>query len=132
METLQQQISETAVNLLAPGSRIEGKVTFDRVTRVHGVIHGEVRATDGSVLILAETSAIEGNIQADTLIVDGFVQGNIQARTKVLVSRTGRVIGDIEARSLQLEPGAFFEGRCKMASTTSATPSTQAFAPAQA
>lgn len=107
-------VNEGKINVVSEGTRIEGKVTFDHVSRVHGTLVGEVHATPGSTLILSETSVVEGNIQADTLMIDGFVRGDIVARTKVVVSGTGRVIGNIKAPSLIIDFGAYFEGQCAM------------------
>ena len=108
------QLSESTVNLVSEGTRLEGKVVFDRITRFHGVVTGEVQAKDGSMLILGETSVIEGDVRADTVLIDGYVAGNVFAKTKVVVSATGRVIGNIETPSLKLEFGSHFEGQCRM------------------
>ncbi len=110
MTTLQ----ETRINIVAEGTRIEGQVVFDQISRIYGVLVGEVRAKAGSTLILSESSVVEGNIEADTLIIEGFVQGDVSAITKVIVSRTGRIVGNIKTASLSLEFGAYFEGRCTM------------------
>lgn len=104
-------IEETTVNFIAEGTRIEGKIVLGQLSRVYGTIVGEVVAAKGSTLILAESSVIEGNIHADHLIVDGYVRGDIVAMNRVIVSRTGRVLGNITAPSLGLEFGAYFEGK---------------------
>lgn len=109
-----KNLHETSVNIIAEGTRIEGKAVFDQVSRFHGTLVGEAHAREGSTLILSESSVIEGDVFADTLRVDGYVQGNIRARTRVIVSGTGRVVGNIETPSLKLEFGAYFEGRCNM------------------
>jgi cytoskeletal protein CcmA (bactofilin family) len=110
-------LHESSLNIVSQGTRIEGKVIFDRVSRFHGTLVGEAHGSDGSTLVLCESAVVEGNIFADTLFVDGFVQGNIQARTRVVVSGTGRVIGNIQAPSVKLEFGSHFEGRCEMEKT---------------
>lgn len=107
-------IIESQINIIAEGTRIEGEIQFDHITRVHGVLSGQVKSSLGSTLILSETAVVEGSIEADTLIIDGYVQGKIEAKTKVVVSRTGRVIGMIKTPSLQLEFGSYFEGKCAM------------------
>ena len=111
-------ISEGQVNLITTGTRFEGRVSFDQTSRIQGVIHGEIHAEEGSTLILAETSVVEGKILADTLYVEGFVKAEIEATTRVVISRTGRVIGKIRTPSLKVEFGAFFEGQCDMNSQT--------------
>ena len=109
---------ETAVNMISENTRIEGQVIFDQISRVHGVLIGEVRAKDGSTLILSETAVVEGNIEADTLIIDGYIHGNVFAKSRVVISRTGRIVGNVKTRSLVLEFGAYFEGRCSMEGLT--------------
>lgn len=105
---------ETSINIVAEGTRIEGRVVFDHISRVHGVLIGEVRSNEGSTLVLSETAVVEGNIEADTLIIDGYVHGNVTAKTRVVISRTGRVVGNIKTASLTVEFGAYLEGRCTM------------------
>jgi cytoskeletal protein CcmA (bactofilin family) len=109
-----KNLNETSVNIISEGTRIEGKVVFDQVSRFHGMLIGEAHAREGSTLVLTESSFVEGDIFADTLWIDGFVQGNVHARTRVVVSGTGRVIGNIQSPSLKLEFGAYFEGTCNM------------------
>jgi cytoskeletal protein CcmA (bactofilin family) len=105
---------ETTINMVAEGTRIEGEVLFDHISKVNGTLVGRIKAKDGSTLILSEIGMIEGSIEADTFIIDGFVQGEINAKTRVVISRTGRVNGNIKTPSLTLEFGAYFEGRCSM------------------
>ena len=118
-------LEESSVTLVSEGTRIEGVITFDSIARVHGVLIGKVYASLSSTLILSETSVTEGEIDADILLIDGFVQGKISAKTRVVISPTGRVIGDIRTPSLVVKHGAFFEGKCFMESLekTKETPS---------
>lgn len=112
--TASQAIQEAAINIIAEGTRLEGKIVLDMISRINGVLVGEVHGKPGSKLILTETGIVEGDIFADQLIVDGFVRGNIISQGKVTVSRTGRVVGNIQAPTIELEFGAYFEGRCSM------------------
>jgi cytoskeletal protein CcmA (bactofilin family) len=109
-----ENIEESAINVIAEGTRIEGLITLDQISRVHGVLVGEIKARTGSVVILSESAMVEGKIDADRLIIDGYVKGDIVTRGKITVSRTGRVVGNIRAPSLELEFGAYFEGQCTM------------------
>lgn len=106
-------IEETEISIISENSRLEGKIQFNSITRVHGVIHGDIFSSPGSTLILAESSMTEGNIQADTLMISGFVKGDIKASQQVILSPTARVAGTIESPSLVMEFGARFEGKCK-------------------
>ena len=112
--TFTGNLTEGALNLVSEGTRIEGKVCFDQVTRVHGTLVGEVEAKPGSTLILGETSVVEGNVLADALWIDGYVRGDVKASTRVVISPTGRVIGNIHTPSLVVDFGGYFEGKCLM------------------
>lgn len=105
--------AENSLNLIAEGSRLEGRIRLAHLSRVHGALVGEVESAPGSILVIAESGWVEGNIQADTLIVDGFVRGDIVAATKVTLSSTGRVIGNIRAPKVAFDFGCHFEGSCK-------------------
>lgn len=107
-------LHESSVNLISESSVIEGKVILDQTARIHGTLLGELRARPGSVVILCESAFIKGNIHADTLIIDGFVRGEIYASQKVTISGTGRVVGNIHTRNLTIDFGAYFEGNCSM------------------
>ncbi len=108
------QVQETRINIISEGTQIEGEVTFDHSIRIHGTLKGNVKAKEGSSLILGESAVVEGDIQADTIFINGYVKGNIQALTKIQISGTGRVIGNVCAPTVNIEFGAFFEGRCQM------------------
>ena len=106
-------IVETEITLISENSRIEGRVLVERTVRIHGTVIGELDAAQGSQVILAETGVIEGNVRADQLWIDGFVRGDISATTRVVISSTGRLIGNVVTPSLHVDFGAFFEGQCK-------------------
>lgn len=102
---------ESDVTLLSQGSLIKGDVSFDRMTRVHGRIEGKVRGLKGSVIVVGETGTVHGEIDGDEVIIDGFVCGDVHASTKVTVSESGRLIGNVHAAKLEVRFGAHFEGK---------------------
>jgi len=107
-------VSETRINFISENSRIEGEIRLDHLTRVHGTLVGTVHCQKGSMLILGESAVVEGDIHADTLIVDGYVRGNIDATKKVSISSSGRVIGNISAPDIDIQFGAHLEGSTRM------------------
>lgn len=108
------ELIESSVNIISESSKIEGRIELRDVSRVHGQLVGEVFCPKGSTLILSETSLVEGNIQGDMIMIDGYVKGQIVASTKVVLSSTARVFGNIHTPSLQIEFGAYFEGTTLM------------------
>ncbi|MBI3543490.1 MAG: polymer-forming cytoskeletal protein [Deltaproteobacteria bacterium] len=102
------------VNLITAGSRFEGTVEFDSFTRFEGYIQGVLKGGAGSELIVGENGVIEGKVEGDTIIVDGFVRGDIRATSKVVITGTGRVVGEIRSPSPSIEFGGYFDGKCAM------------------
>lgn len=102
---------ESEITLLSQGSLIKGDVTFDRMTRLHGRIEGRVKGLAGSVLVVGETASVHGEIEGDEVIIDGFVHGDVEGKTKVTISESGRLIGNVRAPKFEVKFGAHFEGK---------------------
>ncbi len=96
--------------LIAASLKIEGKVTADGFVRVHGKINGDLQCTS---LVIAPTAEITGSVSAESIVVDGRVEGPIRGEDVVLKSQAD-VSGDIYHTSLSMEKGAVFDGRSKM------------------
>lgn len=107
-------MSETEINLFSEGSEFEGTLRLEKTTRLHGVVQGRIDGKSDSVLILAESAWIKGEIEADDVIIHGFVEGQIKGRRRIHLSSTGRVVGSLHAPSIEIDFGAQLEGRCIM------------------
>jgi len=107
------ELRESEITLISEGTQLEGTIEFASVTRVHGRIKGKLIGLKGSLVVLGQQSHVEGTLDGDQLWIEGFVRGKISCITKVILASTARVIADIEAPSIEIEPGAYFEGSCK-------------------
>jgi cytoskeletal protein CcmA (bactofilin family) len=93
--------------VIAEGLKIIGCVTADGLVEVNGHIEGELHCTS---LIISRKAHINGAVEANTVVVDGRVEGPIQGR-EVILKSGAQVIGDIQHHALSIESGAYFEGR---------------------
>jgi cytoskeletal protein CcmA (bactofilin family) len=107
---------EDNVNLITAGTRLEGTIEFQAFTRFEGLLQGTLKGAPQSELILGENAVVEGKIMGDVVIIDGFVRGDIVATSKVVITETGRVIGEIDAPNVAIKFGAYFDGKCAMSS----------------
>jgi cytoskeletal protein CcmA (bactofilin family) len=98
--------------LLGRGSEFEGKLTFEGTVRIDGTLKGEVFSDD--VLIVGEGARVEAEIDVGEIIIQGTVVGNIRAKRSIEILTPGRVKGDLNTPSLQIDKGVIFEGRCFM------------------
>ena len=101
---------------LGPGSRFEGKLSFDEMVRLDGCFSGEIHSTD--TLIVGETAEIEGEIEVGALILSGRFKGNIVATSMVELRAPARVDGSIVTPSIKIEESVVFNGDVKMSSAT--------------
>jgi len=100
---------------LGHGSRVEGKLTFEGSVRVDGQIEGEISAQD--TIIVGEGAELTAQIQANTVVIQGRVTGDIVARKRVELKAPATVIGNISTPSLVIHEGVVFEGHCSMGSS---------------
>ncbi len=70
-------------------------------------------ATCGDVVV-EKRGAVAARVLVGSLLVRGRVQGEVQARDKVEVARTGEVRGDICAPRLIVRSGAMIKGFCRI------------------
>jgi cytoskeletal protein CcmA (bactofilin family) len=62
---------------------------------------------------------IEGTLEADEVIIQGFVRGEVQARRRIHLASQGRVVGSLSAPQIAVDFGAYLEGSLKMDKTES-------------
>ena len=103
-----RQVSDMP-SIIAKGLVVSGNMECDGELQVDGIVVGDVRADK---LTLGETAHITGEIDVDTLVVHGKIDGNIQA-VDVTITATGRVKGDVLNSSLNIDPGAIVDGHCR-------------------
>lgn len=98
--------------LLDRGCSFEGKLTFDGTVQINGDFKGEI-LSDGT-LVIGSDAHVNARIQVNTLVIDGNVQGLVEAKGKIELRRGGKLIANIVTPSLAIEEGALFQGQCQM------------------
>ena len=87
------------------------KITGDLVStgdiHVEGAIHGNITCR---ALTLSGQPVIKGSLKAETVRIYGTFDGNVQAKN-VTLTKAARMKGDISYGTLEIEPGAEFEGK---------------------
>ena len=101
-----------AKNVLAADVEIKGNLKFSGELTFEGKLDGEIN-TDGT-LNLGDSAVINGNINAQTVIVRGKVNGNIVAKEKIDIKAKTELFGDIRASRLTVEEGVTFVGKTEV------------------
>lgn len=98
--------------ILGQGCVVNGDFTVKQSARIDGEIQGDVYVA--GTLIMGTGARVDGNIEADEAIIGGDVVGNILAQSKVELTVTAKVIGDITTNVIVIDENAIFQGRCNM------------------
>ncbi len=90
----------------------EGKMSFEGVFRLDGRFEGEI--FESGTLIVGETAVVKGKIGIHSLIVNGLVEGDVEASTRVEIHSTGRFHGNLSTPALVVMEGGVLNGQCRM------------------
>lgn len=112
--------------VLGASSVIEGHLTCTGNVRLDGTFSGTLDIS-GNVLV-GETAKVNADIDARNVSIAGAVRGNVIGN-KIQLLRTGRVWGDISAKALTTEEGAFIDGKITMTGHAASDPPTDATPP---
>ena len=96
-----------------PDRKIKGTIKFDGPMRIDGKVDGQI-ITDSGDLVIGETGTVKAAITTKSAIVEGRVEGKITASDKVALKKKAHLIGDLKAKTLVVEEGVVFVGRCNV------------------
>lgn len=98
--------------LLERGCEFDGKLTFKGTVRINGHFMGEI-FSEGT-LIVGEDALVDARVDVGNIIINGKLNGHIEAKELIEMKRPAEVRGDIQAKTLVIEEGVLFEGNCRM------------------
>ncbi|HET9179121.1 MAG TPA: polymer-forming cytoskeletal protein [Terriglobia bacterium] len=88
---------------------VKGELSANEDLVVDGQFEGTVNLQD-HCLTVGANGKVKAEILARQVVIYGVVNGNVSAREKVEVRRTGNVTGDLRSASVSIEEGAYFKG----------------------
>src|SRR5947207_11271721 len=117
-ETLAREIKEGNLSgFVGSGTVVTGEANFKAMMRVDGHLSGRVNSSSGT-LIVGANGKVDANIEVAVAVIHGTVNGDIIATQRLELGRAAKLNGNIQTASLMIEPGALFEGSCKMIKAT--------------
>ena len=99
-------------SLLSKEVRIEGDIQGSENIQVEGKFKGSIKLT-GDINI-GLTGIVDADVEADNVVIQGELNGNVMARKQLQIQSSGKLLGDCTAQSIDIKEGALFEGRSKM------------------
>ena len=105
----------SAPTYVGKGMQIKGKIWGVRPIWIEGEVQGSIDCA--SEVIIGEAGKVDAAIRASTIKVNGFVEGELIASSRIEVMAKGRVHGDIKclAGCLIIHDGGILEGQCSTA-----------------
>ena len=112
-------VSQEVTVVIQRGAKLEGRLQFEGTARIDGQFKGEIFTPD--VLVIGDEGFVQGQIEADVVVISGKFQGEILATQRVEIQAPAEVRGTIQTAILQVDEGALFEGKTKMLGTLHST-----------
>lgn len=100
-------------SVIGSGLQIRGPVSGMGELEIRGRVEGGIVHTGR--LTVAAGAVCVGPVQTDDLDLAGEVRGDVHARGKLELMPGGRLYGDVVCGTLQIHPGAIFQGTTRMA-----------------
>jgi len=97
--------------LVGPDCLIEGHIKQVHHLRIEGTFIGQISAV--KEIIIGERGHLQGNLQADSVIIFGQVQGDILA-SSIEIKPSGKVRGNLHTASIAIQQGGLYEGQLTM------------------
>ena len=98
-------------SVIAAGLTIEGKIEGAGHVRIAGDFKGDVNVQGN--LTIEPGAHLTGGVKADTVVVGGQLDGNIDAASRVELLQTGVLNGELKAGSLTVAAGSRMRGKAE-------------------
>jgi cytoskeletal protein CcmA (bactofilin family) len=99
-------------SLLSKKVKIEGNIQGDEDLHVEGHFKGTIKVVGD--FFVGQSGVVEADVEADNIVIQGQITGNVLARKQLEIQSSGQLLGDCQAKSIDIREGAIFEGRSSM------------------
>src|SRR5450631_3689630 len=107
-----QNSATDRASVLGPTLYFKGDLSAEEDLLIQGRVEGSIKHTQR--LTIGAQGSVKANIRAQLIIVEGTVDGDLQAEKSVLVKETAKVRGNIFAPTVSIMEGANFSGTIDM------------------
>ena len=98
------------MTLIGKSIVIKGELYCSEELYVDGQVEGLIDPK-GNRLTVGPNGRVKANVNASTVVVQGKLDGNVQASDRVDLKHSAVVTGDIAAQRISIDEGAYFKGR---------------------
>lgn len=98
--------------IVAATMRIEGELKSNGNVTIDGAVIGKVHTTQS--LTVGINAEIDADVIALSATISGVLRGNVNVKNSVIITETGKIIGNINCGNLVIREGGYFSGNCRM------------------
>ena len=120
----------TSVSTISAGLKIRGDISGNCHLIIEGETHGKIHLANGRVTVGAH-GRVNADIAAPEIVIEGNVQGNLQARDNVRMGSASHVQGSVLSPRIRIEDGAGIRGKVEMTRPSHAAESSASAVPAE-
>ena len=99
-------------NVLNSDVELKGTLKFTGEMTFDGKLDGDI-SSDGT-LQLGDNAVIKGNLNVNSVVLRGKINGNVTAKEKVDIKSKTELFGDVRAPKLVIEEGVTFVGKTEV------------------
>jgi cytoskeletal protein CcmA (bactofilin family) len=100
------------VSILGPTLHFKGELHADEELLIKGRIEGSI--THSQRITVCPEGTVQASVRAQVIVVEGSLDGDLQAEKSVMVRETAKLRGNITAPSVSIVEGAQFTGGIDM------------------
>jgi cytoskeletal protein CcmA (bactofilin family) len=89
---------------------VKGELSGSEDLYVDGQVEGNI-ALKGNSLTVGPNGQVKANVEAKGVIVQGKLDGNVQASDRVELRKSAVMNGDITTQRISIEEGAYLKGK---------------------
>jgi cytoskeletal protein CcmA (bactofilin family) len=101
--------SSSGAAIIGPSVTIRGDIIANEDLYINGTVDGTVQL-DQHRLAVGPRGKVKAQIVAREVMIQGSVEGDIQAADKIIIKNEGTLVGDIQVAGIVIEDGAYFKG----------------------
>jgi cytoskeletal protein CcmA (bactofilin family) len=107
---------------------VKGQIFAREDLTIDGEVEGTVECHEHR-LTIGPNARVQAGLKAREIIIQGSIQGNVDATDKIDIKKEAKLVGDIKTSRIVIEDGAYFKGSIDI-SKAAARPVVQAAASA--
>ena len=89
---------------------IKGELSGSEDLYLDGQVEGSI-ALKGNSLTVGPNGSVKASVEAKGVVVQGKLEGNVQASDRVELRKSAVVTGDIATQRISIEEGAYLKGK---------------------